>query len=572
MCPVPVCFLHHLSRKPYALPLLLPLHFFFFRLPIISHISRHLKITHILPSCTNLRAYYHFNSSCFGHLGSPMTSLASIISLLYSRYGIFVHVSLRYHYTSYTDMSVEQEHNEQEAQAAQVILKHWRARQKRLAVSPEEADGRWQDVLLQAQAQTNLQSAERGENDPKSRLRRAVFLAGRLQDGEALHSDHEGLPDENSKMLETQHWLELIDGKHRYGSNLKFYHRKWQEENTTENFFKWLDHGEGKNLSLPECSREQLEKERIIYLSREQRLNYLVRIDDQGLLRWARNNELVDTRSNRWKDAGDGRGIIPLTAEEMRGAEISEAPAKHGRIGFRSNSSDSLLNSGEAHYVDTVAKPGDNKFQQTIRSHFTSNGIMERLLRKTVKKNTWIYVCDMKRNLFIGIKETGAFQHSSFTAGGLISSAGLIKVKMGRIHKLSPLSGHYRTSVDHYRLFLEDLERQGADLEKVQVTKAELTLWGLEHYKRFQKTKQAKQKELTGALKRAVSLKSKGENPTEQGNRTRSSSDSQNYEKKKAREMEKDERWLGGAQWRRDILVGRTDRKVAQVDKEQPRV
>lgn len=148
----------------------------------------------------------------------------------------------------------------------------------------------------------------------------------------------------------------------------------------------------------------------------------------------------------------------------MRGAEISEVPAKHGRIGFRSNSSDSLLNPGEAHYVDTVAKPGDNKFQQTIRSHFTSKGIMERLLRKTVKKNTWIYVCgknmvlhrlqlnlngvDMKRNLFIGIKETGAFQHSSFTAGGLISSAGLIKVKMGRIHKLSPLSGHYRTSVD----------------------------------------------------------------------------------------------------------------------------
>jgi hypothetical protein len=55
---------------------------------------------------------------------------------------------------------------------------------------------------------------------------------------------------------------------------------------------------------------------------------------------------------------------------------------------------------------------------------------------------------DMKRNIFIGIKETGAFQHSSFTGGGLISSAGLIKVKSGRIHKLSPLSGHYRTSVN----------------------------------------------------------------------------------------------------------------------------
>ncbi|CAE7213769.1 unnamed protein product [Rhizoctonia solani] len=465
-------------------------------------------------------------------------------------------------------MSDEREQNERQVQAAGVLLKHWKARQERREPSLlEPADGRWQDALVQAQAKTNLQSAERGENDPKSRLRRAVFLAGRLQDGEALPSDQEAqgpLSDENSKMLETQHWLELIDGKHRYGSNLKFYHRKWQEEDTTDNFFKWLDHGGGKDLSLPECSREQLEKERIIYLSREQRANYLVRIDDQGLLRWARNNELVDTKSNRWKDAGGGRGIIPMTAEEMRGAEIQEAPAKHGRIGFRSNSSDSLLNSGEAHYVDTVTKPGDSKLKQTMRSHFTSTGIMERLLRKTVKKNTWIYVCDMKRNLFIGIKETGAFQHSSFTAGGLISSAGLIKVKMGRIHKLSPLSGHYRTSVDHYRLFLEDLERQGADLEKVQVTKAELTLWGLEHYKRFQKSKQAKQKELIGTLKRAVSFKSHDNKPTEEGHRTRSGSDSQAYQKKLNRERQKDERWLRGTQWRTDILLGRKDQKVAR--------
>ncbi|KDN51462.1 hypothetical protein RSAG8_00007, partial [Rhizoctonia solani AG-8 WAC10335] len=120
-------------------------------------------------------------------------------------------------------MSDEQEHSERELQAAQVLLKHWRARQKRRKPSLlESADGRWQDALVQAQAETNLQSAERGENDPKSRLRRAVFLAGRLQDGEALPPDQEAegqLSDKNSKMLETQHWLELIDGKHRYGSN-----------------------------------------------------------------------------------------------------------------------------------------------------------------------------------------------------------------------------------------------------------------------------------------------------------------------------------------------------------------
>lgn len=40
--------------------------------------------------------------------------------------------------------------------------------------------------------------------------------------------------------------------------------------------------------------------------------------------------------------------------------------------------------------------------------------------------------------------ETGAFQHSSFVAGGIVTSAGLISVKQGIIHTLSPLSGHYR--------------------------------------------------------------------------------------------------------------------------------
>ncbi|KAG8699931.1 hypothetical protein FRC08_005027 [Ceratobasidium sp. 394] len=456
---------------------------------------------------------------------------------------------------------------EQDEKAARTLQKHWRQRQ---AWSPND---RWQDAVTQAHAAINLQSAERGQNDPKSRMKRAVFLAGRLRDGEALRSDEEGLPQastENSKILETQHWLELTDGKHRYGSNrestpsVKFYHRKWQEEDTEENFFMWLDRGGGKDLSLPECSREQLEKERIIYLSKEQRANYLVKIDEEGLLRWARNGEYVDTKSNRWKDAGSGQGIVPMTLEEMRGAELAETPSKHGKIGFITSSSDSGLNTGEEHYTETAVKPGDGKIMRAFRNHFTSQGVMERLLRKTVKKNTWIYVCDMKRNLFVGIKDTGSFQHSSLTAGGLISSAGLITVKSGRIHKLSPLSGHYRTSVQHFRLFLDDLARQGADLSKVQVTKAEMTLWGLEHYKRFQKAKQAKQKALTDAVKSAVSPKPKPERTQSNGGEARASSDSGRYERKLKRQKEKDAEWVDNGQWRRDILCGRKKATRAQ--------
>lgn len=82
----------------------------------------------------------------------------------------------------------------------------------------------------------------------------------------------------------------------------------------------------------------------------------------------------------------------------------------------------------------------------------------------------------------------------------------MIKVKEGQITSLSPLSGHYRTSIDvsngslyritsnrsfyspphatclcpnqHFKVFLEVLESRGADLHKVQRTKAEVALWG----------------------------------------------------------------------------------------------
>lgn len=35
--------------------------------------------------------------------------------------------------------------------------------------------------------------------------------------------------------------------------------------------------------------------------------------------------------------------------------------------------------------------------------------------------------------------------------------------------------------------FVESLENQGADLHRVQISKAEVALWGLEHWKKAQK-------------------------------------------------------------------------------------
>lgn len=58
-------------------------------------------------------------------------------------------------------------------------------------------------------------AAERGDNKSRDRWRRGVFFANRLQDGNFTLDGADLQPEENAQLekhLETQHWLELIDG------------------------------------------------------------------------------------------------------------------------------------------------------------------------------------------------------------------------------------------------------------------------------------------------------------------------------------------------------------------------
>lgn len=99
--------------------------------------------------------------------------------------------------------------------------------------------------------------------------------------------------------------LTLREVKHRYGSNLRAYHEEWKKADTNENFFYWLDYGEGKRISVAGCPRERLDSEQVRYLSREERMDYLVKIDDEGRLCWAKNGARIDT-SEKYKDSIHG--------------------------------------------------------------------------------------------------------------------------------------------------------------------------------------------------------------------------------------------------------------------------
>ena len=114
--------------------------------------------------------------------------------------------------------------------------------------------------------------------------------------------------EQMARTMGLEYFLEMVDQKHRYGSSLRRYHKVWQDSETKENFFYWLDYGEGKDVDLPDRPRERLDEERVRYLSREERKKYLVTINDQGLLCWAKNGEQIST-SPEWKDSMEG--IVP---------------------------------------------------------------------------------------------------------------------------------------------------------------------------------------------------------------------------------------------------------------------
>ena len=294
----------------------------------------------------------------------------------------------------------------------------------------------------------------------------------------------------HARVMGLQYFLEMVDLKHRYGSNLRAYHEEWKRSDTNENFFYWLDYGEGKNLDLVTCPRERLDRERVRYLSREERQYYLVNVDQHGRLVWAKNGVRIDT-TEEWRDSI--HGIVPvddptpafspdIETHVQAKPSPSTQPEPHSHSGSDSHSTSSRESRLEAAMAAKYATGFDEaKGVKKIR-HVSAATIFDKLLRKSVRKNTWIFVADTSFRLYVGIKNSGAFQHSSFLHGARISAAGLIKVRNGRLASLSPLSGHYRPPASNFRAFVHSLEDAGVDMRRVSISRSYAVLVGLEAY------------------------------------------------------------------------------------------
>lgn len=283
----------------------------------------------------------------------------------------------------------------------------------------------------------------------------------------------------------------MVDQKHRYGSSLRKYHEVWKTQDTDQNFFYWLDQGDGRDFELEERPRDRLEREQVRYLSREDRQKYLVKIDTDGCLVWAKNGEPVWTKDELYRDSVNG--IVPV-------ADASPTWKKNTPVENDESTDDSDSESHSESPPQSEEEQSKIEGEQYVKEDFhrargvaklkhASAGVLfNHMLRSSIKKgHKWIFVADVSCRLYIGYKQSGSFQHSSFLHGARILAAGLIKVKRGQLRRLSPLSGHYRPPTANFRVFVHSLEDTGCDMSHVSISRSYAILVGMEGYVKTRK-------------------------------------------------------------------------------------
>ncbi|KAE9601606.1 hypothetical protein Lal_00040684 [Lupinus albus] len=86
----------------------------------------------------------------------------------------------------------------------------------------------------------------------------------------------------------------------------------------------------------------------------------------------------------------------------------------------------------------------------------------------TDDKSKWIFVLSTTRALYVGRKQKGKFQHSSFLSGGATTAAGRLVAHQGTLQAIWPYSGHYLPTEENFKEFIIFLEQHKVDLSNVK--------------------------------------------------------------------------------------------------------
>ncbi|KAL5974957.1 hypothetical protein ACLOJK_031633 [Asimina triloba] len=143
-----------------------------------------------------------------------------------------------------------------------------------------------------------------------------------------------------------------------------------------------------------------------------------------------------------WLDVGDGRD---LCLQECTRTRLQRQCIKY-------------LGPTEREAYEVTVNNGDFRYHRSGELLDTSEPA----------QGKWIFVLSTLKKLYVGKKEKGTFQHSSFLAGGATSAAGRLVVESGILKAVWPHSGHYRPTKENFQQFVDFLKERNVDFTNVK--------------------------------------------------------------------------------------------------------
>ncbi|PRQ73337.1 hypothetical protein AAT19DRAFT_16090 [Rhodotorula toruloides] len=154
-----------------------------------------------------------------------------------------------------------------------------------------------------------------------------------------------------------------------------------------------------------------------------------------GLLVWAKDGQPLDTSKYHEDRGPDKGGIVAISEEEYQENRRKENEklkklAEAGQGDISSSDYDSSSSSSSSDEADEVRegvraygdKGGTAGHGKGVRQAKEVLAFWDRWFCHSGKRR-WLYVSDLQNNLYVGIKKTGSFQHSSFLYGARCTSS-----------------------------------------------------------------------------------------------------------------------------------------------------
>ncbi|KAF5473402.1 hypothetical protein F2P56_010014 [Juglans regia] len=149
-----------------------------------------------------------------------------------------------------------------------------------------------------------------------------------------------------------------------------------------------------------------------------------------------------------WLDIGEGKDI---NLERCPRSKLQRQCIKY-------------LGPAERKAYEVVVQDGKFIYKQSEKLLDTTGG---------PKDAKWIFVLSTSKILYVGLKNKGTFQHSSFLAGGATLSAGRLVVEDGTLKAVWPHSGHYQPTEENFQELMLFLKEHNVDLTSVKKSPCE---------------------------------------------------------------------------------------------------